>query len=76
MIKETFVLMSVAPIELLSWLLIAMVTNQEVAMSDMVVMTMKTANLYGSKWVAEIDTMAMSSKRHVQSHLVVLHSII
>ena len=76
MIKETFVLMSVAPIELLSWLLVAMVTNQEVAMSDIVVMTTKTANLYGSKWVAEIDTMATSSKRHVQSHLVVLHSII
>ena len=31
MIKETFVLMSVAPIELLLWILVAMVTNQEVA---------------------------------------------
>ena len=63
--NETFEFRSVVPGELLSRVLVAAVMSREKFsrnMLGMVVVTMKTANLYGSTCFAEIDTMATSTE--------------
>lgn len=62
---EVFEFRSVVPGELPSRVLVATVMSREKFsrnMLGMVVMTMKTANLYGSSCSAEIDTMATSTE--------------
>lgn len=62
----------VVPGELLSRVLVATVMSREKFsrnMLGMVVMTMKTANLYGSSCSAEIDTMATSTEVCLKLHL-------
>lgn len=63
--NQVFEFRSVVPGELLSRVLVATVMSREKFsrhMLGMVVMTMKTANLYGSSCSAEIDTMATSTE--------------
>ena len=63
--NETFEFRNVVPGELLSRVLVAAVMSREKFsrnMLGMVVVTMKTANLYGSTCFAEIDTMATSTE--------------
>ena len=63
--SEVFEFRSVVPGELLSRVLVATVMSREKFsrhMLGMVVVTMKTANLYGSSCSAEIDTMATSTE--------------
>lgn len=76
--NEAFEFRSVIPGELLSRVLVATVMSREKFsrnMLGMVVVMMKTANLYGASCSAEIDTMATSTEV-MKLHLLIMSNII